>query len=497
VSQSLPQRLAQRLAPTLSALISICVAAVAAQAAPPELPDEGDCPTVTATPTGGEESLDAVPVALKEGMVLHQEDMMVLQQLLPVEIWHHRDAFFHEGMRMEIAACHRRYPGHDFFREATERHRGQAKLDGKGNLKDHVAGLPFPPDEIDPEDPKAALKWAWNLERRHRGAGHAGKFRISDLPNRMGGIQTYTGRFFLIQTSHRGDLAEAGYRVPNTEGKLWAAGGVFESPFDARHLAWRQFRPEKSWEKYQEPDDTFVYVPTMRKMRRAASSWVDGFFFPRYTVSGDAGGGGIAFGGGLGGGGSGAINPTAGQSIATSEHIRRGFVGLTLRPNAYAWRYRGERAVLAPLNATRPGYPRSPDRNFGPSGLSLASDSWDVRYAVVIEGALRVPEQEVRTITIYVDYQTQQPLYWITRTDRRRLLDIGVLAHRFTGDVPKYPDWPGGTPTLVFEPVAAAFYNALEGGGGWRRESYDLRSIPFDKDERRSMTTSMGLSRGH
>ena len=35
--------------------------------------------------------------------------------------------------------------------------------------------------------------------------------------------------------------------------------------------------------------------------------------------------------------------------------------------------------MLAPLNATRPGWPDEPDRNYGPSGLSVATDRWDVR----------------------------------------------------------------------------------------------------------------------
>ena len=44
-----------------------------------------------------------------------------------------------------------------------------------------------------------------------------------------------------------------------------------------------------------------------------------------------------------------------------------------LRPHPLR-RYVGERDVLAPLNTTRSGYPHSEERNFGPSGLSLASD---------------------------------------------------------------------------------------------------------------------------
>lgn len=475
------------------ALLTILGLAHAAQGAPP---DEGECPTLSALPDGGEPGVDATPIRVKEGMVLGQESMMILRQLLPPEIWRQREAFFFEGMQMVVGYCHRRYAEPAFYREATETFRGQATLDKDGDLKGYTAGLPFPPEDIDPESRDAAVRWAWNMQNRFRGAGHKGKFRVVDFPSGLGGTLTFEGTFFILQTAHRSDLAEQGYHVADAQDKLFASGGVFSNPFDARHLAWRQFRSADSETNHSEPDDIFVYVPTMRKSRRAATNWVDGLFFPRYTAAGDGGGGGLAFGGSLEGG-MGAINPTAGQSIAQSENINRGFVGLSIRPNAYAWRFLGERDVLAPLNVERPGWPDEENRNFGPAGLSLANDRWDVRRAVMIEGALKVPNEEVRTVTIYLDYQTRMPMYWITRTHRRRYLDIGVLAHRYTDDLVGAAEWPGGLPPSIFEPVAAAFYNVLGGGGGWRRESYAMQSMPFDPQEIRRMTSVSSLDRGH
>ncbi len=460
-----------------------------------ELPPENRCPTFSGSPGSGPKQ-DAAPVRLREGMLLSYFDVLHLGSLLPIEIWRNREAFFHEGMRLEVGACHRRYPTPGFFREATRRFAGQARIDDDGNLSGGPAGLPFPPDQIDPEAPGAAERWAWNLVRRYRGAGPSGSFRIVDMPSRViGGIQTYEGSWYFLQTAHRADLTESDYRIEVAGDSSWIAGGRFREPMPARHLAWRQLRPLSVDENFSEPDDTFVYVPTMRKVRRAASTWVDGLYTPRYRISGDSGGGGLPVGGLDFGGG--AINPTGGESAATTENLRRGFEGLTIRPNAYRWRFLEEREVLAPINITRGGYPEDRERNYGPSGLSAGSDRWDVRYAVVIQGANRERGREFDLLTLYIDYQTQQPLYLITKLRRgSRLSEVGILLHRFSGDLSHYPPWPGGEPALVFDPVGAVFFDAADGGSGWRRESYDVRSIPPSDDDLEELTSTGYLTRG-
>jgi hypothetical protein len=308
----------------------------------------------------------------------------------------------------------------------------------------------------------------------------------------MGPVLRFEGEFFEFQVAERADWPESGYRWSGNDKMLFATGGEFTSPFSARGLAWRQFRPPETERRWREPDDVFVYVPSLRKMRRSGTPWVDGAFVPGYTVAGQTqGGGGISLGD------SGAINPGAGPSLAVSENARSGLTGLHLRPNAYVWRLRGERTVIAPINSVNPGWPVVDGRSYGTSGLSVAADRWDVRHAVVIEGALRRADETIRTLTIYVDHQTLQPLYWITRTSRRRLVEVGILVHRFSGDSDASPDWPDGQPAAVFEPVAASFFNALGGRGGWLRESFDLRSTPYTDSDRQRMTTNHELQRGH
>jgi len=453
------------------------------------LPDEGDCPKLQIQPPGSSNEEDALEVVIKPGMVLREEDLMVLRRLIPSELWRQRQTFFHEGMRLEIGPCNRRYAVPKFFTDASEKFAGKARVDRKGNLSKYTAGLPFPLASIDFENEQAGAQLAFNVQQRYIGAGFRGKFRLNDFPNKVGSIQVYEGDFYQLQVAHRADLAETGYQI---EGKkmIMAAGGEFYKPFDARHLAWRQFRPARAEKRFSHPDDIFAYIPTMRKVRRAAISWVDGLYVPRYSVAGDSGGGPVAYGG------SGAMSPTAGSSIAVSEDMRRGLIGMTLRANAYVWRVLGETDMLAPLNTTGTGYPLFADRNFGPSGLSIASDRWDLRRTVIIEGLLRQKGLDVASIKIYVDMQTMQPLFWISRTSRNRLLDIGILAYHFSDDSKLVPEWPSGTPVSAFVPVAALFYDAGAGAGGWRRESFELLAAPFTASEQRAMTTADSLSRG-
>ncbi len=469
-------------------LASAALATPAAGVPPPE----GTCPAITAQPGSGAGE-DAVLTRIPEGATVAHDSLLALRHLLPEEIWQLRHAFFHDGMRLEIGPCHRRYPTAAFYAQATEQFAGKAKLDADGNLRGYVAGLPFPPATIDPKAPDAGARWAWNLEKRFRGSGPSGKFRLVDFPSRMGGVMTFEGSFFMLQSRERADLSGTDFAVPGVDESLWIFGGRFDTPANARHLAWHQIRSPEADTEYTDSDQTFVYVPTMRKVRRSATPWVDGLFTPRYRVSGDGGGGGIPIGGGEYGGTE-VINPTSAESAQVSEYLRRGFATLALRPNAYVWRVLGEREVLAPINSSHAGYPVNKDRNYGQSGLSIASDRWDVRQAVVIEGLARYRDQ-FKTLTIYVDYQTQQPLYLVRRAERGRIVDVGIAVHRFSGDVIGYPVMGDGVMANVFDPVAEIFY-VLADDSGWRRESWGVKSTPTDDRVQRRYTSTDFLTRG-
>jgi hypothetical protein len=484
------------------ALLVLALGAAPALAVTPELPPEGRCPDWTSL-GGPIPGGDGTGPVFAPGDVLDISRLLALRGLLPAEIWSHREEFFYEGMRLEVGDCNRRYPTASFYEEASQTFKGRARLDEDGNLLDYEAGLPFAWEGIDSDDPEAGMKWAWNFQQRYRGAGPVGQFRIFDLPSgrtaRLTAPQTYIGNFFVLQTGHRSDLAANGFQVPESTTTDFIAGGRFEEPFDARHLAWRQMRSKDALEDWKQADNTFVYIPELRKIRRAASGWIDGVYTPRYTVTGqsDAGTTGFATGGSARAPDLGSVELATGKAVAATEDIRRGFTGLALRPNAYKWRVLGYKEVLTPLNGAVEGWPENSWRNYGPSGLAVSSDRWDLRYAVVLEGLALREVEGVARIKLWIDVQTQQPLYFISFRKEGFLLEVGTLVHRFSGDTGGYPAWPSGEPANVFDPVAAAFLWIPGGGSGWRRESYDARSVPLDPKELRHLTSTDSLMRGH
>jgi hypothetical protein len=113
---------------------------------------------------------------------------------------------------------------------------------------------------------------------------------------------------------------------------------------------------------------------------------------------------------------------------------------------------------------------------------------------VVIEGRARFREN-FKTLTLYVDYQTQQPLYVITRGDRGRIIDVGIAVHRFSGDVIGYPEFREGIKANVFDPVAEVFY-VMADDSGWRRESWGVESVPVPEEQQRRITSTDFLTRG-
>ena len=447
----------------------------------------------TASLRGWPPGQDAPPFPFHEGQTFGIAQLEALRDYLPPVIWEYRDKFFFEGMQLVIGRCFNDYSPPPFYRAATAAHAGEPKLTSDGGIVDYRAGQPFPPDRIEPTDPEAGLKWAWNFELRYQGAGFWGDFRTSDMVGRAGRTEPFVGKIFRAQTAFRSDRRRNGYKVAGARGKHWVAGGVMLEPFDARHYAWRQYRDLDHMTEADRTDDLHAYLPNFRRVRRLPANGIEGIYMPSFSV-------GVVKPmviAGLGGGAAGSGGGAAGVGGAVAGSIttkRSGFEGMEMRPLLYSIRVLGVQDVLTPINAGTPVFPLDPERDFGPWGLSFGNDRWDLRRAVVLEGRAkqqRSGDQVVRFLQ-YVDLQTLAPLYYASWDYRDEPIDVGMHAGRWSDEREGYPAWPDDPqrPIRVIDTVGASFAN-ISVDGGWRRESWEIVSTPPpDPAFRRSLSVS-------
>jgi hypothetical protein len=451
------------------------------------VPAEGSCPPYPITPGTGSEDItpDVVPPALLPGRRVGFGDLEQIRHYLPGEVWSRRDVFFHDGMRLQVGPCHRRYPAPSFFQDGTKENAGKAGLDEEGNLLDYAGeGLPFPPESIARDAPDAGTRWAWNYAYRYIGAAPRGNFRILHVDPRKGKGERFEGTFAWVPLHGIPDQPRNRPR-----GHRFAVAGKFLAPAIARGVAWRQLRPDETDRDYRRADDIFVWLPEARKVKRAPPQSMDGLFMPSYT-RGASGSSNVLSLPDL----SGVTVPD--ESFATIEHWRRGFVGLMIRPNAYRWNFVRVQDVLSPINAIGFGFPSDQDRAYGTTGLSLGNDRWDVRRAVVIHGTRREPDKKFSAMTLWIDVLTQQPLYLVTRKPNSLVYEVGIFMGKFSADDPIQTRWKGNGENFgVIHPVAAAFNVA--GTGSWLRESFEVRSDPPDDGEFRDITSTVRLQHGH
>jgi hypothetical protein len=458
------------------------------------IPEEGAC-----APKGGllgrpGSTEDAAPLPFQPGDVFGMDRIEVLEDYIPKFIWENRERFFFEGMRLEIGPCFRDYGAPAFFVEATESFKGRAKLLDNDGLGDYVAGLPFPLELIARNDPEAGLKWLWNVAHRYQAAGFRGPFRMTDLLGRVGRAEPFEGKMFKILLAHRSDLPDADYTMKGARNKHWIAGGLFFKPFDAREYAWRQFRDLEHQTKPERSDDLHAYLPQWRRVRRLNANQVEGLYMPSFAVGVQqnqqlaVGSGGSSEAGGMSA--AGGVSGVSGTITAK----RSGYEGLEIRPLLYHATVMGMHDVLAPINATLPCYPESPDRDFGPWGLSFASDRWDLRRTLVLEATAKQPRGGDRDakMVLYVDLQTLQPLYMATYDSKGEMTNVGYYVGRWSEDREDYPAWPDDPqrPIRVLDSVGAAFANLSE-AGSWRRESWEnVATPPPDRTVKRMISVN-------
>jgi hypothetical protein len=440
---------------SIPTVIAVALAATSARASVWAIPAEGSCTRPAAAEARGPE--DAPPFPFRPGDIIDGPRVDRLASWLPAELWERRERFFFDGMRLEIGPCYRDYAPPDFFRRATERFRGRTRLDEAGRLVGYTAGLPFAPDTIDPDDPRAALKWAWNWVHRYRAGGRFGALRLSWV-TRDGVTYRFEGDFFWVKLLGRADREGDGFKLPVDRDIDWVSGGRTKNLSSGSECRWRQYATGE-----RRPDLLF-WSPEARKVVRGTSPDSEGPF-------------------------SACLSGCACSSMYLHGQS----------PDLHEWRVVGVRDLLAPINSKTPAYPEVDDRDFGPWGISFANDRWELRRSIVLEGRLKEGrfEDRVHRFVWYLDLQTLTPLYHVGIRDDGSPGAVGYFVGRWSEDRESYPPWPddGARPVRVIDSVGAGLVDWTQ-KEGVRIEHWDTVAIPPADKRVKRMISESGLRRG-
>ena len=398
----------------------------------------------------GQETDDASSLAptFQDGDVITFEQTDKLRPFLPEPFWDNRDFFFYEGMRLEIGPTQRDYSQSPEVRSATEFYRGQARIGPDNSLENWIAGRPFPIDEIDClGDPQAGVKIMWDFQSLG-GDGQAHFFySYWDRGERLPLYYEGTGQ--RVQLAHR---FEEKYREMNGdifrgEKRKFAFGVDVVAPFDARGIQLLSYRYKKSDQPRAEArnDDTWVYVPTLRRVRRISSAQ--------------------------------RTDAIAGTDFTFDD--LRSFNGIIPQ---YEWECLGESRMIGPMNTKVKGYPYEKNHSFGPYGLSFADDRWELREVWLVRMTPKNGDHPYHHKDVYIDQQTFAPMYSFAYDRKDELWKIIWHNKRWSQDESLTGEWfPGWkeVPNPRALVVVSDIIANVQTGTGNRIEFWDAHGTPL------------------
>ncbi len=252
------------------------------------------------------------------------------------------------------------------LREATEKYSAQVKLSEDGNyLIDHIAGIPFP--NIDTNDEWAGTKLVFNFETA---------VALDDLDLRnfdcdtgavgRDGSSVRVEKHFLIDHIRRlyfvGRLEVEPYPDMPNKDKVRYKEALYPliEPFDLKGVGF-------TLNRYLDPprhDDTWLYLPILRRVRRLSSAQRSDALF--------------------------------GQDTDMDSYA--GYAG---KPGWFSWRLVGEKTVLGSFHAEK-----LPVVWGEPSGDFVHADLWEPRRVWVIEGTPKLPQYAYSKRVLFLDKES-------------------------------------------------------------------------------------------
>lgn len=364
-------------------------------------------------------------IPFKPGETIEFGQLEKLRDYIPEPFWENREFFFFEGMNLEIGEFYKDYPVSKERLEANEKFKDTARIGRDGSLENYTVGRPF--QDIDPSDPQAGVKHAWNMDYKHDALEGRAQFYFTYWDNGDQLPLWVEGEGWAVRLSHRSDRIEEGGVIFSKEKRKGAGGLEIASPPDYRGIMALGYAYNSSDAPRDEARDVdiWVYIPDLRRVRRISGS--------RRT------------------------DPVLGTDMTGEDG--QGFQGVITH---YEWEYLGEVDVLTPLDTRLKGYPISKDENYGPYGFSFANDIWQLRKAIVLEMKPKDKDHIYKRKTLWLDKQTYQPLYAVAYDRRNEMWKLMMMAHKWSQRDDLHKPIPG---VNAFLPAAFTLVNIRTGTG--------------------------------
>jgi len=275
------------------------------------------------------------------------------------------------GMVMKIVP-YQKVEWNKAFREATEKYGGQTKLAADGrSLVGHVAGLPFP--SLDPNDPQVALKIMWNYEYKPYVTDDEDLRNFDADTGPVADGPMSIERHFLLDHLrtlfyNARVIVDPKPERPNPD-QVRAKSSLHPilEPFDLKGVGEtgiRYLSPDRQ-------DDTWLYLPSLRRVRRLSSAQRSDALFGQDTDVDSYGG-------------------YAGQIPW------------------FDWKYLGEKEILGSFHSEA-----FPVKWCDGGGDFIFCDTWEKRKAYVIEGTPKLPQYAYGKRLLFIDKET----YLVAFTD--------------------------------------------------------------------------------
>jgi hypothetical protein len=404
---------------------------------------------LSASPALSQEDAGGAGPTFQEGDVITFEKLDALRRYLPDEFWNNRDFFFYEGMQLEVGPFFRDYSQSDAYKAATKKNAGTARVGPDDSLENYLAGQPFPMDSIDClGDPQAGTKIMWNFDYAWIGTGAQASFYYSYWDRGEELPLFYEGDSRTVILSHRVDpqYKETGGDVFRGEKRKNAFGVEVSAPFDARGIMLMSYRYKSTDapESDAKNDDTWVYVPTLRRVRRISTAQ--------------------------------RTDSISGTDFTFDD--LRSFAGIVPQ---YNWTCMGEMDMIGPANTKVKAFPYDRDHNFGPYGLSFADDRWEMRRAIKVRFVPKNADHPYHHKDIYIDKDTLNALYSFAYDQKEELWKIIWHNKRWSEDK-LTPDWYAGWEGVekpLDQRIVSDIIANVQTGTGNRIEFWDANGEPF------------------